>query len=511
VRRVRARAPAAAVAAALLCSIVSRPGSAQITVSNLVEAQAGNRPFASLLGEPSNPTSVFDELNAELALSGLRLGFRFESLDDSRQINAYDRFSQRYADWKADGLRVRVGDFYTILGRGLTLRAFELPGVVLQDPGTGSRTSFSRELDGVLIEGEWGPATGRAFSAHDLSSTQSGAQAALGPWRGATVGASYARLSSGGGTNTQELGSGFAEWDPFVILGDDRLTLPIYAEYAQANRSASQWWELRTGDRVPHALYVSSEVVWGSLTLSAEWKDYRDFRLGVNDPPSLVREHYFPLPNRSTHVLDATSEHGIQLEGAWSVFDWGSFTANHSRADGTPSGRELHFEETYFETHFAASRWPSLEGSVFLDRGRDTFVQIVGREIYGTSATGRFLGRWSCTLDLERLDAERGSFLGPNVGFTDHYVSAQVARAGWGSLAWIWQRTTNPDEEDPNLFGGPVEPRVYRAWNASALIGSSHTIQLFVGERRGGPACTAGTCYEVAPFEGAELRLASRF
>jgi len=34
---------------------------------------------------------------------------------------------------------------------------------------------------------------------------------------------------------------------------------------------------------------------------------------------------------------------------------------------------------------------------------------------------------------------------------------------------------------------------------------------LFVGKRRGGLACTAGTCYQVQPFEGAELRLVSRF
>jgi len=34
---------------------------------------------------------------------------------------------------------------------------------------------------------------------------------------------------------------------------------------------------------------------------------------------------------------------------------------------------------------------------------------------------------------------------------------------------------------------------------------------LFLGKRRGGLACTAGTCYQVQPFEGVELRLVSRF
>ena len=441
----------------------------------------------------------------------MRLGFRYESLDDSRQINTYNRFTQRYADWTSSGLHVRVGDFYTILGRGLVMRAFELPGVVLQNPGSSYRSSFSRELDGVLVDGAWGPASARAFSAQDVSSTQSGAEAAVKPWRGARVGATYARLSSGGGSNTQELGSGFAEWDPFQTFGESRVALPVYAEYAQANRSIGEWWQFTMGDPVPHAFYLGSEFVAGPLALTAEWKDYRDFRLGTNDPPSLVREHSFALPNRATHVLNATSEHGIQLEGSWTVPGWGTVTVNHSRADGTPAGRALHFEESYFETHLAAARWPRIEATLFFDRNHDTFAQIANRAIYGGSVTTRLLGLWSSTVDLERLDAERSSFFGPSIGFTDRYATLQVARSGWGTLAYIWQRTTDPDEEDPALFGGPVDPRVYRAWNASALIGPSHTLQIFVGERRGGPACTAGTCYEVAPFKGAELRLTSRF
>ena len=37
-----------------------------------------------------------------------------------------------------------------------------------------------------------------------------------------------------------------------------------------------------------------------------------------------------------------------------------------------------------------------------------------------------------------------------------------------------------------------------------------YDLSLFAGSRRGGPACTAGTCYEVLPFRGVEVRLTSR-
>ena len=59
---------------------------------------------------------------------------------------------------------VRVGDFYTILGRGLVQRAFELPDVVLQEPGVYANYGFSRDLDGVLVEGEAGPIAARLLA-----------------------------------------------------------------------------------------------------------------------------------------------------------------------------------------------------------------------------------------------------------------------------------------------------------------------------------------------------------
>ena len=44
-----------------------------------------------------------------------------------------------------------------------------------------------------------------------------------------------------------------------------------------------------------------------------------------------------------------------------------------------------------------------------------------------------------------------------------------------------------------------------------AEIRAGHSVNLFVGQRRSGLACTAGTCYEVLGFEGIEMRLLNRF
>ena len=100
----------------------------------------------------------------------------------------------------------------------------------------------------------------------------------------------------------------------------------------------------------------------------------------------------------------------------------------------------------------------------------------------------------------------------PSVSFEDRYVSLTVSRAGVGSVTAASERSTDPEQEDPALaLDARVDPRIFNAGIVRATISEHHEATLFFGERRGGRACTAGTCYEVQPFKGAELRLVTRF
>jgi hypothetical protein len=91
--------------------------------------------------------------------------------------------------------------------------------------------------------------------------------------------------------------------------------------------------------------------------------------------------------------------------------------------------------------------------------------------------------------------------------FQDIYVSAHRARRD-RQREVVWTRTTDqrlsrvePGAKPLHLVGGVF----------SARLSPGHEATLFIGRRRGGLSCTAGTCYEVQAFEGAELRLVSRF
>ena len=61
----------------------------------------------------------------------------------------------------------------------------------------------------------------------------------------------------------------------------------------------------------------------------------------------------------------------------------------------------------------------------------------------------------------------------------------------------------------------PVDPQehalTFTSGTVSGEIGPHFEATLFYGKRRGGLACTAGTCYKVEPFKGTELRLTARF
>jgi hypothetical protein len=452
-----------------------------------------------------------------------RLGVRFETNQNSADLYTYQMFTQRWAEWGDDRARVRVGNCYTILGAGLVHRSFELRGVVLDDPSIRSRYAPTRDVDGALVEAHAGPLEVRAIGGRPNGGTVSpageafdidryrgqlaGGQLALRLPRDAQIGAAYLRYTSDG-TRQDEIGSGFVKFDPLRLMGLQSIALPIYVEHARIDATFDEWWQFETSGSEPHALYASSNFVWQDVALSAEWKDYKGFRLGTNDPPSLVREQPWVLLNRATHVLNAEDEAGFQLEGSWRLPKWATITLNRSRSDGVFGPRAVRFLETYGELHVAPVESGPWEATVFADGGKDEFQFITKRRTAGAGTLVRLTELWSAYGEFQ---AQRSTRV-PNTTFDDRYASFTVTRAQWGSASFMWERSTDPQEEDPDELATPgVAPRNFYAGIVTARLSEHHDATVFVGQRRGGLQCTAGTCYQVAPFEGVELKLVSRF
>ncbi|MBK7703046.1 MAG: hypothetical protein IPI34_09245 [bacterium] len=115
-------------------------------------------------------------------------------------------------------------------------------------------------------------------------------------------------------------------------------------------------------------------------------------------------------------------------------------------------------------------------------------------------------------MNAEHQQAERTTF-GEVSAFENTFLALGVDAAGRGTLALQVEFSNDPDEKDDPLTFDVVEtePRRWVALVAVAPLNRRHEATLFAGSRRGGTACTSGTCYLVPDFTGAELRLVSRF
>jgi hypothetical protein len=508
------RTGAAAALVVFLLLLAALPARAQLAIDNLLELQLGNRPT-----EPyRDRTDTYDQLDAALAFGLTRAGVRFESDHSSDESAPYGRVTRRWFEFGEPRLRVRAGNYTTILGRGLLHRSWELPGVVLDQSGVRSRYGFLRDVDGLTLDaaagpvalrgvegrpnsGEVSPGVEDAYDVPRYAGEMIGGQALVRTWRDATIGAHYLRFTPDG-LRHREYGSGSLALDPLGMLKVGGVSLPLYAEYARADATLSNWWDLRAPEGTPSALYASANLLAGPFALSAEWKDYEQFRLGINDPPSLVREHTFVLPNRSTHLVHLEDEEGYQIEGTVRIGGWGSLLGNLSRGDGevSPSLPPRRFAERYVEADFEPRVDRGGRMALFYDFNEDQFEGVQGRDMVGGRITHDLPHTLTAELDVEHLHERRA----PDA-FDDEYLSFTLQHARWGSAAFIWQRTTDPAERLDEL------PRHYLAGVLSAPIGQRHVVTLFAGQRREGIACTAGTCYVVEAFEGVELRITSRF
>jgi hypothetical protein len=273
----------------------------------------------------------------------------------------------------------------------------------------------------------------------------------------------------------------------------------LYAEWAKLSGAADPG----------HGRYASASVGVGTVGLSFEFKDYDRFNLLGNDPPPLVREHTAYLLNRRTHVMEPRNERGVQVEVVFPVEGVGTFTANYSRARNTVGAVTRRFDERYLALE--VDRFgPDRPLQAFFDWGRDELGFRKALRTGGVTAGTTLGGGWSADVDAE---LQRGVLpFGAAPNYWDAYGAIAVEAPGGIRLSAAVDRTTDPLETDDPATLTVQETSPVRFWSATASGGAGNVdAVLFVGERRGGIACTSGTCYQVLPFRGAELRLMTRF
>ena len=517
----------------LLLLPTEKPAGAQVTASSLTEVQRGRVPGADSLAV----SSLYEQLDVDYTRHGLQAGFRAEVFNAWRNTAPGSplsqveyqvvHISQKHLRWTRGPVELVAGNYYAILGRGITLRAFDLPGVILESGQYRRRYSPSRDLEGGIATWAGPRAEARALIGRPVLSDIPPAVRVGSPLRDVPrrdnwlVGGEVSlrpnnRIKTGftavshhaSRLDSTRTWSGYLELDVTPAIEASGLQdgyATVYAEYAGLN-------DVHVDGS---ALYLSANAGISNLGLSLEYKDYENFAFSFNDPPSLVREHAAVLLNRSTHALIADAETGYQLEATYSIFGLGTLTANISRGENKLApGFSTTFNERYLGVDVELpplGDGHSVTSTVFIDWGKDELKGIGEHRIGGvgaesTTPEGSVLG-----FDLQVRRAARHP-QNESVFWDVFTQFSYQHRSGLGA-ALVLDRTSDPFEVDDVTTPDRVETgtRSWLAVNLNVGFLERYEALVFAGRRRGGAACTSGTCYQVLPFNGLEMRLKTYF
>jgi hypothetical protein len=501
--------------------------SAQITIDNLHELQLGKVPAQ----DSTRLSTAYNQVNVLYSVGDLQAGVRAEVYRASADGRSITYLSQRFLRWSHGPTYLVAGNYDAILGRGLTLRSFELPGVILENSSFRRRYAPTQDLEGAMgtwsfdrldaaalfgrpVVGDIPPGVPGVARRTDWLA---GGELKVRPVSALQIGGTAVNLRPKTerfviGADTTVIGAHSWAWSwlagadlqPVLSrLGLESVYGEVYAEFAERAQS----------EKKGHGRYVSSNFGIGQLGLSFEYKDYDNFELPANDPPQLVREHTAYLLNRNTHVMEPSRETGYQFEAVYGG-EWLTITGNVSQATNELSSRvSLAFDERFIgiDYHGFGDDYTT---QVFFDWGKDERDARLAIRTGGVLLGRTFENNQTLELDLE---AQRGKGipLVENQWYWDSYGALSwqtpVGSATF-SAAIALDRSTDVRETDvgDTLTTFETDPVWFRSLNLGARYGRYEGL-LFLGERRGGTACTSGTCYQVLPFRGAELRVKTRF
>jgi len=491
----------------------------------------------------SSRTGWYDQFNINYSANQLNIGLRLENYASSEDEIGYGSISQRYAEIRADAFRIRLGNFYNMFGNGIAQRSFDLPGVILEDLGSFSRYSPTRDLNGIFLEYSLPSSQITLLRGTPVESTTSpsgnfdlidliiqndrrsgiieGAEIEYGFSNFLRLGTSYLHLIPETGKDNEIFSFNLNLNSNFFSTQHKREDLYIDIEGEISNRDRNI---ITNGISVsadnPHAFYLALNMDYKNLSISSEFKDYLSYNLGVNDPPSLVKEHSYVLLNRDTHVLLPKDEKGYQLELSYFYTQFTTLTANFSFARNNIFPYDTDFSERFFEIAHRLS--DNLKGTMYIVNSKDEFNSIRNKVTFGGSWDFNINHKTGTTVDIALQEAERDfefylerDDIARNLEASKYrnlYMSLSFGKSGLFSAGLLTERSTDPLDTDRRSTLEIVEtsPRWWTSIILSFELGMKHQVRIFAGKRRGGPACTAGTCYELLPFEGVEINLISR-
>lgn len=467
----------------LICSTKTQ---AQFYGSNLLETQYGKLPT-----DIESFGTVYDRGLLGYNYKKFSVGVTLENYYTPYGERNYTQLTQYSLKYNSDILDVSLGNFNETIGRGILLRSFEIPGAILEDQGYRSRNYFYRDVQGISAKLKlknfttkviWGKPLNNVFPPNQENSLRRIDEIKTiysdYNFKKQTIGASFLNLINDKGDSNYSM---------FTFSGVISPKLNYYTEFANDIENSST-----------HAYYGNINFTFEKLGITAEIKDYNNFLLGsgFNEVPALIKEHTYRVLNRSTHVAQPLNESGFQIEAYYTFPDSSVLTFNNAISKND-FGKKFIYQEYFAEYDFTTPNEHTIK--IFVDYAEDPLKLQRNRISSGTYIDWKISEKSSFKTEYEFQHFKRGNENVQNQVFTFGYAFKSK---------WIFSVVS---ELSNDSFLTDKSLKTWIGCNAKYQINTGNSLQLFAGQRRGGPACNAGICYEVLDYEGVELRWTTRF
>ena len=431
------------------------------------------------------------------------IGLRIDSSLDYSPLDDRHILANRFVEINRNGVNLRVGDFYHVIGKGLSLsvaKLFEQEGLehTLESSIRGSRISLNRNRYSIELFGGTIGGTDSENSDYLKGGT-------AGYKFGNSVGLHFTYLDA-------DIVTGLStEWDDYSIqtLG---LDIPYFAGIARASGEISllQHKIRSTDERVRgHAVYLESGLDLGEVSIQVEYKDYDHFDFKYSRPPSLESEDLDIIATQfNTEVIDISGTAGridyrpgqgpALIYGKLSFFNdtpddhplWGAYTREISHY---LTGFEMYFGDVGYVNMLAGYREEDASSPLLFFSDNNTWH-------YQINAFYSFSPRLSIEADWKskRYESDIYNSYEDRAFLALHSVSR-------GIVTLFYERSNDPElrlaTNKTEWWAGQIEVK----------LSSSNSISATWGATKGGVKCSGGVCQAFPPFEGLRLEMIYRF
>lgn len=476
----------------MLCGV--RTATAQFAGSNIAEFQFGRLPNNTTL-----EATFYDRMVGFYDYKFLRASATLEQFHTPLSGSNYVKFTQLSLHYKRKPLDIKIGNFYETIGRGTMLRSFEIRGAVLEDLSYRSRHYFNRDILGASARYQYKDFVVNALYGSPLNFVFPPTES-RGNRRADTVAAVYSEYN----LNQQTLGvsamkhSNSGNDKIFAMATVSGNVSQVVSYYTEIAKNVRDFALNDFSNQSSYAIYGGLNLAYSTIGISVEYKNYRNFLIGsgINEPPALIKEHSYRLLNRSTHVLQPQNESGYQVELFYTFPNLSTLIFNNALAINT-FGKRFVFQEYFVE--YNATVFSNHAAKVFADYANDPFKLEENRVTAGLGVD------W----DLFRASTIRTEYQFQTFSRLNEQYHNHVLVLGYAYTSKLVSNIVAELSNDSFIVTN--DARIWIGANVKYQVNRSHSLQVFVGDRRGGPACNAGVCYEVLDFQGVEVRLTSRF